>query len=98
MMPVINLSVRENEILLNNGVTVTFWFTRSGSDVIRTEVYQAYDGSVVAYHDCVNGEWQPLYMEKYFMEFNKGEDDFLEILQYVGVSDLSKIKTYNCGR
>lgn len=97
-MPVINLSVRENEILLNNGVTVTFWFTRSGSDVIRTEVYQAYDGSVVAYHDCVNGEWQPMCMEKYFMEFNKDEDDFFEILRFVGVSDLSKIKTYNCGR
>ena len=98
MMHVINLSVRENEILLNNGVTVTFWFTRSGSDVIRTEVYQAYDGSVVAYHDCVNGEWQPLCMEKYFMEFNKDEDDFFEILRFVGVSDLSKIKTFNCGR
>ena len=98
MMSVINLSVRENEILLNNGVTVTFWFTRSGSNVIRTEVYQAYDGSVVAYHDCVNGEWQPLCMEKYFMEFNKDEDDFFEILRFVGVSDLSKIKTFNCGR
>lgn len=85
-------------MLLNNGVTVTFWFTRIGSDVIRTEVYQAYDGSVVAYHDCINGEWQPLYMEKYFMEFNKDEKDFLEILQFVGVSDLSKIKTYNFGR
>lgn len=85
-------------MLLNNGVTVTFWFTRIGSDVIRTEVYQAYDGSVVAYHDCINGEWQPLYMEKYFMEFNKDEEDFLEILQFVGVSDLSKIKTYNFGR
>ena len=97
-MSVINLSVRENEILLNNGVTVTFWFTRSGSNVIRTEVYQAYDGSVVAYHDCVNGEWQPLCMEKYFMEFNKDEDDFFEILRFVGVSDLSKIKTFNCGR
>lgn len=85
-------------MLLNNGVTVTFWFTRIGSDVIRTEVYQAYDGSVVAYHDCINGEWQPLYMEKYFMKFNKDEEDFLEILQFVGVSDLSKIKTYNFGR
>lgn len=85
-------------MLLNNGVTVTFWFTRIGSDVIRTEVYQVYDGSVVAYHDCINGEWQPLYMEKYFMEFNKDEEDFLEILQFVGVSDLSKIKTYNFGR
>lgn len=85
-------------MLLNNGVTVTFWFTRIGSDVIRTEAYQAYDGSVVAYHDCINGEWQPLYMEKYFMEFNKDEEDFLEILQFVGVSDLSKIKTYNFGR
>ena len=97
MMPTVSLSIKENEMLLNHGVTVTFWFTRIGSDVIRTEVYQAYDGSVVAYHDCVNGEWQPLYMEKYFMEFNKDEDDFLEILQFVGISDLSKIKTYNCG-
>ena len=98
MMPSINLSIKETEILLKNGVTLEVWFTRSGSDVIRTEFYKAYDGSVVAYHDCVNGEWQPLYMEKYFMEFNKGEDDFLEILRFVGVSDLSKIKTFNCGR
>lgn len=98
MTPTINLSVKENEILLNNGVTVTFWFTRIGSEVIRTEVYQAYDGSVVAYHDCINGEWQPLYMERYFMEFNKDGEDLETILQFIGVYDLDKVKTFNCGR
>lgn len=97
-MPVINLSIRETEILLNNGVTVTLWFTRTGSDVTRTELYQAYDGSVVAYHDCVNGEWQSLYVEQNFLDMNKDEDDLATILQFAGVHDLAKVKTFNCGR
>lgn len=85
-------------MLLNNGVTVTFWFTRIGSDVIRTELYQAYDGSVVAYHDCVNGEWQPLYVEQNFLDMNKDEDDLATIFQFTGVHDFAKVKTFNCGR
>ena len=98
MMPVINLSIRETELRLPNSVYVEIWFTRSGADVIRTELYQAYDGSVVAYHDCVNGEWQPLYVEKNFLDMNKDEDDLATILRFTGVYDLAKIKTFNCGR
>lgn len=85
-------------MLLKNGVTLGFWFTRSGANVIRTELYQAYDGSVVAYHDCVNGEWQPLYVEQNFLDMNKDEDDLATILQFTGVYDLAKVKTFNCGR
>ena len=98
MTPVINLTVKESEMHLPGPVHMESWFTRNGSNVIRTEIYQACDGSVVAYQDCINGEWQPLYMEKNFIEHNKGEDDFESILKWTGVHDLSKIKTFNCGR
>jgi hypothetical protein len=98
MTSAINLSIKETELRLANSVHLEIWFTRSGADVIRTELYQAYDGSVVAYHDCVNGEWQPLYVEQNFLNMNKDEDDLATILQFTGVHDLAKVKTFNCGR
>lgn len=79
-------------------VHMEVWFTRSGSDIIRTEVFQAYDGSVVAYQDCVNGEWKPLYMERQFLALNAGEADFQAILEWSGVLDASKIQLFDCGR
>ena len=93
MTPVINLSIKETELSLPNNVYLEIWFTRSGADVIRTELYKAYDGSVVAYQDCVNGEWQPLYMDQNFLDMNKDEDDLATILGFTGVYDLSKINT-----
>jgi hypothetical protein len=92
------MSIKESELLLEHGVTLESWFNRDWSFIVRTEIYKAEDGSVVAYQDCIEGKWEPLYVEKNFLELNEEEDNLQVILECAGVYDLSKVKTFNCGR
>lgn len=97
-MPGIHMSILESKILLNYGVTLETWFNRDWDFIVRTEIYKAEDGSVVAYQDCIEGKWEPLHVEKNFLEFNEEEDNLRVILESAGVFDINKIVTFNCGR
>lgn len=98
MMPDIRMPVKESETLLEHGITLESWFNRDGDFIVRTEIYKADDGSVVAYQDCIEGKWEPLLVEKNFLDFNEEEDSLRVILESAGVFDINKIVTFNCGR
>lgn len=98
MIPGIRISILESKILLKHGVTLETWFNRDWDFIVRTEIYKAEDGSVVAYQDCIEGKWEPLRVEKNFLELNEGEDNLRVILESAGVFDTNKIVTFNCGR
>lgn len=97
-IPEVHLSVMESRTNLGHGVTLQSWFTRNGKTIIRTELYSLEDGSIVAYQDCVNGAWDPLYMESTFADFYHDEDNMATILNYAGVSDLDRVCRFNMGR
>jgi hypothetical protein len=98
------MSVKESETVLNRtntlspGITLESWFNRDWDFIVRTEIYKAEDGSVVAYQDCIEGKWEPLHVEKNFLELNEEEDNLRVILESAGVFDINKIVTFNCGR
>ena len=92
------LQLLEREYTLDSGVVVQRWFVREGKNITRTEVYFNTDGSVVAYHDSVNGDHRPLRVDMMFKALCEGEDVFESILQHSGVHDPSKIQTYSTGR
>lgn len=94
----IRLSIPEDKQKLGHGVTFQSWFTRVGSDHIRTEVYQFKDGSVVAYQDCVNGVHKPLRMERMFKVLYQSEPAFDTIIKYAGVLDADALELYDMGR
>lgn len=98
MMPGIRMSILESETLLEHGITLESWFNRDGEFIVCTEIYKSEDGSVVAYQDCIEGKWEPLHVEKNFLDFNEEEDDLRVILESAGVFDINKIVTFNCGR
>lgn len=104
MIPGIRMSVKESETILNRtntlspGITLESWFNRDWDFIVRTEIYKAEDGSVVAYQDCIEGKWEPLHVEKNFLELNEEEDNLRVILESAGVFDSNKIVTFNCGR
>ena len=98
MMHDIRMSVKESEILLEHGITLENWFNRDWGFIVRTDIYKAEDGSVVAYQDCIEGKWESLHVEKNFLDFNEEEDDLRVILESAGVFDINKIVTFNCGR
>ena len=74
------MSIKESETPLKHGVTLETWFNRDWDVTVRTEIYKAEDGSVVAYQDCIEGKWDPLHVEKNFLEFNEEEDNLRVIL------------------
>ena len=92
------LQLLERQHTLDSGIVVQRWFVREGKNITRTEVYFNTDGSVVAYHDSVNGDHRPLRMDMMFKALYEGETEFNSILQYSGVHDPSKIQTYSTGR
>ena len=98
MIPGIRMSVQESRTLLGHGIVAESWFNRDWGFIVRTEIYKTEDGSVVAYQDCIEGRWEPLHVEKNFLEFNKDEDCLRTILDFAGVFDINKIVTFNCGR
>lgn len=92
------LCIQESESFLDNGITLEVWFTRSGESVVRTDLYKAYDGSVVAFQDCVNGTMKPLYLEQNFKELEGDEGSLNTILRSAGVSSFDKVLLFNAGR
>ena len=98
MIPGIRMSIKESETPLKHGVILESWFNRDWDFIVRTEIYKAKDGSVVAYQDCIEGKWEPLHVEKNFLELNEEEDNLRVILESAGVFDINKIVTFNCGR
>lgn len=96
--PPMRLSVLESQTQLSHGVTIQSWFTRAGSDNIRSELYCFEDGSVVAYQDCINGVNGPLYMESMFRALYEDEPVFGVILHYAGVMEPTLIQMYHMGR
>lgn len=92
------ISVLEAESSIGNDVTLQRWFTRQGSDIIRTEVYRFEDGSVVAYQDCINGVNSPLRMDQMFKALYDDEPAFWTILHFAGVMDSRKVELYCSGR
>lgn len=98
MMPDIRMSVKESETLLEHGITLESWFNRDCDFSVRTEIYKVEDGSVVAYQDCIEGKWEPLHVEKNFLDLSEEEDNLRVILESAGVFDINKIVTFNCGR
>ena len=98
MMPGIRMSILESKVLLKYGITLETWFNRDRDFIVRTEIYKVEDGSVVAYQDCIEGKWEPLHVEKNFLDFNEEEDNLRVILESAGVFDINKIVTFNCGR
>lgn len=97
-LPPMRLSVMESQLNLGSGVTFQSWFTRAGSDNIRSELYLFEDGSVVAYQDCINGVQQPLYMESMFKTLHEGELAFATILNYAGGVDPDAVEMFYMGR
>lgn len=96
--PLMHISVMESQTDIGYGVTLQSWFTRLGDDIIRTEMYLAEDGSVVAFQDCVNGVNEPLHMDSIFKAMNEDEFAFGTILHYAGVMDPNKIELFFAGR
>ena len=96
--PRTEFSLMESQAYIGNGVTLQVWFTRSGPDNIRSDVYCFEDGSVVAYQDCINGVNEPLYVESIFKAMYEDEPAFSTILHYAGVIDASKVQLYYMGR
>lgn len=97
MMPGIRMSILESKILLKYGISLETWFNRDWDFIVRTEIYKAEDGSVVAYQDCIEGKWEPLHVEKNFFDLNEEEYNLRVILESAGVFDVNKIVTFNCG-
>lgn len=84
--------------IVGSGVTHCSWFIRSGLHIIRSEVYQLEDGSVVAYQDTVDGQSGLLHMDMTFKTLHEGEDDFNAILRWSGVLNPDKIPVFYAGR
>lgn len=85
--------------MINDHVSVESWFTREDGVLVRTEIYKAEDGSVVAFQDCVMGDWKPLHVEKQFFELFEGEPDLECILKCSGVLDIrGRIELFDMGR
>lgn len=97
-MPLVKLSILESQTKIGYGVTLKSWFTRDGHNIIRSETYQLEDGSVVAFQDCINGENQPLHIDKVFKDLCEGEPEFDLILRHSGTFDASKLQMYSTGR
>lgn len=97
-IPRVHLSVMESRTNIGHGVTLQSWFTRDGNTIIRTELYSIADGSIVAYQDCINGAWDPLYMEQNFVTFHREEDDMTTILKFAGVSSPDQACLFDMGR
>lgn len=99
MIPSVRISTQEGvPIQLDGGIWFESWFTREDDVLVRTEIYKAEDDSVVAFQDCVLGDWKPLYVEKQFFELFQGEDSLQAIMNQSGVQDVTKFRLFDMGR
>ncbi len=91
------LSILQDTTKVTSSISAQSWFTRFGNTITTSEVY-LYQGRVVAFQDCLNGEQQPLFMDLMFKELYKDEPELYSILKHAGVLDLDKVETFSTGR